>query len=183
MEWINEGKPQTVNEDPRNEPAPTKEKDGREKTAPRVASIFESAAAGELPKTPTPNDNSGVDVDMEEEDLYGATPKAPRQKQVEEAVSQTDSLFGGTGVGAGTTGSILGPAKTVVDEFGPNDDELDALLAEEEMMQAAGGNKPPTTSSGVQSTWLFSGRGGVWSNTVMPHWLWQCKTQELKMIQ
>ncbi|PVH86318.1 Swi3-domain-containing protein [Cadophora sp. DSE1049] len=135
MEWINEGKPQTVTEDSVDEPPVAKEKDGREKTAPRIAPIFENAG-GVRPKTPSPNDNSITDVDMEDEDLYGATPRAPRTKPAEEAVSQTDSIFGGTGA------SIFGPAKKVVDEFGPDDDELDALLAEEEaMMQATTGNK------------------------------------------
>ncbi|KAH7312082.1 replication fork protection component Swi3-domain-containing protein [Rhexocercosporidium sp. MPI-PUGE-AT-0058] len=130
MEWINEGKPQTVHEDSiSDEPALVKENDGREKTAPRVAPIFENVGGDRL-KTPTPNDNSGADIDMDGGDLYDATPRAPRQRSVEEAVSQTDSLFGGTGA------SIFGPAKTVVDEFGPDDDELDALLAEEEIVKA-----------------------------------------------
>ncbi|KAG4436382.1 hypothetical protein IFR05_008138 [Cadophora sp. M221] len=141
MEWINEGKPQTVNEDSiSDEPAPAKDNNGREKTAPRVAPIFENAG-GERPKTPTPNDNSGGDVDMDDEDLYDATPRAPRQKPVEEATSRTDSIFGGTGT------SIFGPAKTVVEEFGPDDDELDALLAEEEMKQATTGSKPTPAAS------------------------------------
>ncbi|CZT50625.1 related to CSM3 Protein required for accurate chromosome segregation during meiosis [Rhynchosporium secalis] len=126
MDWINEGKPQIVNEeDTVDDPAPANENDGQEKTAPRIASIFEDASA-ERPKTPSADDNTGADVDMEDEDLYGATPRAVRQKPVEETVSQTDSLFGGTGA------SIFGPAKRAVDDFGPDEDELDALLAEEE---------------------------------------------------
>jgi len=135
MEWINEGKPQTVTEDSIDEPPPANENGVREKIAPRIAPIFENAA-GERPKTPGPNDNPATDIEIEDEDLYGATPRAPRSKPVEEAVSQTDSLFGGNG------GSIFGPAKKVVDESGPGDDELDALLAEEAMMQDTAGSKP-----------------------------------------
>ncbi|KAK0105835.1 chromosome segregation in meiosis- protein [Cadophora gregata] len=135
MEWINEGKPQTVNDDSVNDP-PANENDGREKTAPRIAPIFENAAGGDGPKTPGPNDSTAVDEDMEDDDLYGATPRASRTKPVQATVSQTDSLFGGTGA------SIFGPAKKVVDDFGPDDDELDALLAEEEMNQNMAGSKP-----------------------------------------
>lgn len=140
MEWINQGKPQTVHADSLfDEPAlPTKENDNREKTASRIAPIFETTG-GERPKTPTPKNNE--DDDMEEEDLYGATPKATRQKPAEDHVPQSDSLFGGAGA------SIFGPAKTVAEDD-LDDDELDALLAEDEMMQAAaGGNKSAAAAS------------------------------------
>ncbi|KAL5330992.1 hypothetical protein ACEPPN_000519 [Leptodophora sp. 'Broadleaf-Isolate-01'] len=63
---------------------------------------------------------------MEEEDLYGATRRAIRQKTVEDPVSQTDSLFGGTGA-----------------------NELDALLAEEEMMQSTTSKPAPVFSKTV----------------------------------
>ncbi|KAH7390155.1 replication fork protection component Swi3-domain-containing protein [Cadophora sp. MPI-SDFR-AT-0126] len=134
MEWINEGKPQTVTEDSGDQPPVAKENDGREKTAPRIAPIFEHAG-GQRPKTPSPNDDLIADMDIEDEDLYGATPRASRTNPVEQAASQTDSLFGGTGA------SLFGPTKKVVDEFGPDDDELDALLAEEASMQATAGSK------------------------------------------
>ena len=126
MEWINEGKPQTfVHEDSLfDEPAlPAREDGDREKTAPRVAPIFEKRAS-ERPRTPV----AGAEAD-EDEDLYDATPRPRRQQPAEEPVSQTDSVFGGG------TQSIFGPAKTVDD--GPDEDELDALMADfdEEAMQ------------------------------------------------
>ena len=125
MEWINEGKPQTsVHEDSLfDEPAlPAREDGDREKTAPRVAPIFEKRAS-ERPRTPVAD---AADVDN---DIYDATPRPRRQQPAEEPVSQTDSLFGGG------TQSIFGPAKTAED--GPDEDELDALMADfdEEAMQ------------------------------------------------
>jgi replication fork protection complex subunit Csm3/Swi3 len=127
MEWINEGRPRSsVHEDSLfDEPAlPVSENDEREKTAPRVAPIFEKRAS-ERPKTPVPN----AELDMDD-DIYDATPRQRRQQPAEEAVSQTDSLFGGT------TQSIFGPAKTVAAD-GPDEDELDALMGEldEEALQ------------------------------------------------
>ncbi len=119
MEWINEGKPRSsVHEDSIfDEPAlPPRESGEREKTAPRVAPIFEKRAS-ERPKTPTADVEAGLD-----DDIYDATPR-PRRQPAEESVSQTDPLFGGT------TQSIFGPAKTVVED-GPDEDELDALMAD-----------------------------------------------------
>ncbi|EKD14346.1 uncharacterized protein L3040_008299 [Drepanopeziza brunnea f. sp. 'multigermtubi'] len=144
MEWINEGKPQAVHEDSLfDEPTlPSGEKDRRENTVSRVAPIFEKVADGR-PKTPTPNANTGPDVNMEEEDLYGATPRAPRQRAVDATGSQ-DSSFGRNGA------SIFGPAKTVsAVEDGPDDDELDALMAEAEGNTAGTAtiNKQPVTTS------------------------------------
>jgi replication fork protection complex subunit Csm3/Swi3 len=127
MEWINEGKPRSsVHDDSLfDEPElPRRESGEREKTAPRVAPIFETRAS-ERPKTPTSN----ADVDAEMEDLYGATPRPTRT--AEGSVSQPAAAVGG---------SIFGPAKTVIAEGPPEDDELDALLAEEEMLQATSGN-------------------------------------------
>jgi len=139
MEWINEGKPRSsVHEDSLfDEPElPRREGGEREKTAPRVAPIFETRAS-ERPKTPTPNAN----IDAEMEDIYDATPRPART--TEGTVSQPAAVAGG---------SIFGPAKTVIadgpqdDELG--DDELDALLAEEEMLQDTSGNvqSAPVTS-------------------------------------
>jgi replication fork protection complex subunit Csm3/Swi3 len=127
MEWINEGKPQSsVHEDSLfDEPAlPARKEAEQEKTAPRVAPIFEKRAS-ERPKTPVAN--AGADID---DDIYDATPRPRRQQPAEEPVSQTDSLFGGG------TQSIFGPAKTVVED-GPDEDELDALMADfdEEALQ------------------------------------------------
>jgi replication fork protection complex subunit Csm3/Swi3 len=119
MEWINEGKPHSsVHEDSLfDEPAPPAREDGeREKTAPRVAPIFEKRAS-ERPRTPVADAEADVG-----DDIYDATPR-PRRQPVEEPVSQTDSLFGGE------TQSIFGPAKTVAED-GPDEDELDALMAD-----------------------------------------------------
>jgi replication fork protection complex subunit Csm3/Swi3 len=140
MEWINEGKPRSsVHEDSLfDEPElPRREGGEREKTAPRVAPIFETRAS-ERPKTPTRN----ADVDAEMEDIYDATPRPART--TEGNVSQSAAAVGG---------SIFGPAKTVIADGPPEDDELgddelDALLAEEEMLQATSGNvqSAPVTS-------------------------------------
>lgn len=164
MEWINEGKPRSsVHEDSLfDDPAlPPRENGEREKTASRVAPIFEKIAT-ERPKTPV------VDVDVEMDDLYDATPRQARRKSAE--IDSQDSLFGGRT-------SIFGPAKTVEDvppeddleallaeqemllarhtptankagsakavEDGPPEDDLDALLAEEELLQAEAGKAPP----------------------------------------
>jgi replication fork protection complex subunit Csm3/Swi3 len=119
MEWINEGKPRSsVHEDSIfDEPAlPPRENGDREKTAPRVAPIFEKRAS-ERPKTPVVD----AEADMDD-DIYDATPR-PRRQPAEESVSQTNSLFGGT------TQSIFGPAKTTAQD-GPDEDELDALMAD-----------------------------------------------------
>lgn len=136
MEWINEGKPRSsVHEDSLfDEPAlPARENGEREKTAPRVAPIFEKRAS-ERPKTPVPD----AEVDMDD-DIYDATPRPRRQQPAEEPVSQTDSLFGGT------TQSLFGPAKTVVED-GPDGDELDALMAELDE-EALPRDVQPTTAS------------------------------------
>jgi replication fork protection complex subunit Csm3/Swi3 len=120
MEWINEGKPRSsVHEDSLfDEPALPARVDGeREKTAPRVAPIFEKRTS-ERPKTPI----ADAEADMDD-DIYDATPRPGRQQPVEEPFSQTDSLFGGG------TQSVFGPAKIVVED-GPDEDELDALMAD-----------------------------------------------------
>lgn len=114
MEWINEGKPRIAEEDDSifDDPATTLENGGREKTASRIAPIFEKSATAR-PKTPDPNG----DVDMD--DLYDATPKrAPAQPE-----NPTSSLSGG---GA----SIFGPQE--VNDDAPPEDDFDALLAENE---------------------------------------------------
>jgi replication fork protection complex subunit Csm3/Swi3 len=125
MEWINEGRPKSsFHEDSLfGEPAvPTGENDGGERTAPRIAPIFEKAAV-ERPKTPE------GDVDAEMDDLYDATPRAARQP------AQTEAQISISGGGSGG-GSLFGPARVPIIDDGPPEDDLDALLAEEEMLQA-----------------------------------------------
>jgi len=124
MEWINEGKPKSsVHEDSLfDEPEVAPRENGeREQTASRIAPIFEKAIT-ERPKTP----EAGADAEMD--DIYDATPRAARQKPAGRDVR--DSIIG-------RGASIFGPAKTsTVNDGAPDDDDLDALLAEEEMMQA-----------------------------------------------
>ena len=115
MEWINEGKPRSsVHEDSLfDEPEPAPLENGeREKTASRIAPIFEKSTTGR-PKTP---DISG-DADMEE--LYDATPRAVRHEP---------------------SRSLFGPAVEAND--GPPDDDLDALLAEQDALEAESRSRP-----------------------------------------
>jgi replication fork protection complex subunit TIPIN/Csm3/Swi3 len=122
MEWINEGKPRSsVHEDSLFDepPLPAREDGEREKTAPRIAPIFEKRASE---RSSTPVADAGADADAAD-DIYDATPRPRRQQPAEEPVSQNDSLFGGG------TQSIFGPAKEVVAEE-PDEDELDALMAD-----------------------------------------------------
>lgn len=108
LEWIDEGKPKAARpEDEEDDISGGGNADNEERDAAkfpaRVAPIFLNKE-GERPKTPTQDD-----VPEDEEDLYGATPKASKPAQ-----SNGGSLFGGGGDDA------------------PDDDDLDALMAEEE---------------------------------------------------
>lgn len=141
MEWINEGKPRSsVHEDSIfDQPAlPRRENNEREKTASRIAPIFEKPAS-ERPKTPVRE----VDADAEMDDLYDATPKATRQTQG--AADSQDSLFG-------DRSTLPKPVNRPAANDGPDEDELDALLAEEEMMQAEETIQAKSTGAGLVST-------------------------------
>jgi replication fork protection complex subunit Csm3/Swi3 len=141
MEWINEGKPRSsVHEDSIfDQPTlPPRLPSGQEKPAPPIAPIFQKAAT-DRPKTPTPDSN--MDMEMEMDDLYDATPRAPRQNQA--AAQSQNSIFGG-GIAAS------GSADVTSDVDGPPDDDLDALLAEEEMIQAET-SRPNAGASGGKS--------------------------------
>jgi len=133
MEWINEGKPRASTQDDSifDEPNLPARSDEREKTASRVAPIFEKTAT-ERPKTPV------VDEDAEMDDLYDATPRAPRQKSIE---GGTQALL------PGASASIFGPAKNVATVDEPPEDDLDALLAEEEMLQAEAAKSKPNSTA------------------------------------
>lgn len=131
MEWINEGKPHSsVHEDSLfDEPTLAPRENGeREKTASRIAPIFEKTVT-ERPKTPSADEDADIDMN----DLYNATPRAARQETAQ--VDSQDSLFGGT--------SLFGPAKGAAADDAPPEDDLDALLAEEEMLQAEAGKTQP----------------------------------------
>ena len=89
IDWINEGKPKSsVHEDSLfDEPElPPRNDNEREKTASRIAPMFENTASGR-PKTPA--SNRGPDFD----DLYDATPKVVRQNPAAES-AQSTSVFG-----------------------------------------------------------------------------------------
>ena len=136
MEWINEGKPKSsVHEDYLfNDPVLAVGESGqREKTAARVAPIFEKSTT-ERPKTP------GHDADAEMNDLYDATPRAARQ-QITQKEAQ-ESIFGG---GSGGTG-LFGLGRSAAADDGPPEDDLDALLAEQEMMQAETAKSAPAST-------------------------------------
>lgn len=115
MEWIDEGKPKPYRDDEEDDVlADLDGVQGRDATVfpARVAPIFQqSARASERPKTPQPADDLFGDGVPDEDDIYDATPKAPR-----------------TAAGPATGGE-------------PDDDELDALMAEEETSRTA-----PSTS-------------------------------------
>jgi replication fork protection complex subunit Csm3/Swi3 len=136
-EWISEGKPRSSVDEfsLSDEPTlPPGENGNREKTALRVAPIFEKTST-ERPKTPAAN----VDEDMG--DLYDATPRAARQQPAEKGTQ--GSIFGnGNG-----EGSLFGPAKDGVVDDGPPEDDLDALLAEEEMIQAEKAKVQPASNA------------------------------------
>ncbi|KAI1080115.1 Swi3-domain-containing protein [Whalleya microplaca] len=112
LEWIEEGKPKpsVLAEDvddlfgDSNQPEEEREP---AKFPARVAPIFQNRAS-ERPKTPVRDD-----VPPDDEDLYDATPRAPKL-----AEPARDSIFGNGG-NAAAGGE-------------PDEDDLDALMAEEE---------------------------------------------------
>lgn len=139
MEWINEGRPRSsVHEDSIfDEPSlPPREGGEREKTAPRIAPIFEKRAS-ERPTTPVREDGA----EMEMDDLYDATPRASRQTRGID--DSQPSLFGDA---TNTSGPVSG---TGANDAPPEDDldDLDALLAEEEMMQDEVNKAKPTSTT------------------------------------
>ena len=124
-EWINEGKPRSsVHEDSLFDqpPLPTGENGNKEKLPSRLAPIFEKAAT-ERANTPI------ADVDEDMGDIYDATPRAARQEGAEKETQVSDFRNS-------NRRSLFGPPKGGVSDDGPQEDDLDALLAEGEMMQA-----------------------------------------------
>ncbi|KAG9229536.1 replication fork protection component Swi3-domain-containing protein [Amylocarpus encephaloides] len=139
LEWINEGKPRvSVHEDSIfNEPElPRHGEEEREKTASRIAPIFETAAPAR-PKTPARDEFD----DLFDDDLYDATPRQNKTQPGGDGVPRTDSIFGG-----GST-SIFGARRDVpgIDDGFPEDD-LDALMAEQDMMDATKTTQPSAVS-------------------------------------
>lgn len=136
MEWINESKPKSsvLDDSLFDQPnLPPRLTSGQEKPDPPIASIFQKAATNRL-KTPVPNSNA----EMEMNDLYDATPKAPRQNQA--ATQSQNSIFGG---GMAASGSV----DVTVHADGTPEDDLDALLAEAETMQAESSRLTITSGS------------------------------------
>jgi replication fork protection complex subunit Csm3/Swi3 len=112
---INEGAPKSVHEESMyDEPQLSPRDDSDRRPVPtKVAPIFEKRVE-ERQKTPAP-------VEEMEEDLYNATPRAPRVEVTSQAPTAVES-------------SIFGATKTTIEENPEDDlDELDALLAEQEM--------------------------------------------------
>ncbi|RYP77492.1 hypothetical protein DL771_001065 [Monosporascus sp. 5C6A] len=112
MEWINEGKPKPYRDDDgedifgeSNQP----EERGASRFPARLAPIFQDRAS-QRPKTPTRDDLFG------DEDIYDATPRAPR------ITGPADDLNAGKSARSGEM---------------PEDDDLDALMAEEEAQRTA----------------------------------------------
>ncbi|TAQ86626.1 hypothetical protein B7494_g5048 [Chlorociboria aeruginascens] len=132
MEWINEGKPKSADEDLYSEPTlPPRENEDTAEKVPRIASIFDRSMT-QRPKTPEVND-------QDLEDLYDATPRPAHRKPAEKPAedSQRGSIFGG--------GSTFGEAITTDD--GPPEDDLDILLAEEEVLQTVTQPTQPSAAS------------------------------------
>ena len=115
MEWIDEGKPKPPrdedDEDIFGESNQPEERDAAKFPA-RIAPIFQNRAS-QRPKTPTMDDLFG------DEDIYDATPRAPKP-----TAPTNDSLFGTGGSGAQP------------DDM-PEEDDLDALMAEEAAQRTA----------------------------------------------
>lgn len=132
MEWIDEGKPKPPRDDDDDDDifsGSNQQPEEREaaKFPARVAPIFQNRAS-QRPQTPTGDDLFG------DEDIYGATPKAPKPTE-----PTGNSLFGsGAGAQAGGDGDI------------PEDDDLDALMAEEEAQRTAP-PAPPAPSAPTKS--------------------------------
>ncbi|OTB04757.1 hypothetical protein M426DRAFT_58208 [Hypoxylon sp. CI-4A] len=120
MEWIDEGKPKPAGMDDDGDLFGEPENQTEERAAAifpaRVAPVFENRG-GSKAQTP-PRD----DVPGDDEDIYSATPRASRPTQ-----PTSTSVFGNGGTAAGPSNTSL---------FGnggePDEDDLDALMAEEE---------------------------------------------------
>lgn len=136
MEWIDEGKPKLAGLD-EDEDLFGDSTNQPEERAPaifpaRVAPIFQTQEA-ERPRTPTQDD-----VPDDEEDFYNATPLASRTKQ---PANTTTSGNSGNAAGASST-SLFGNGGE------PDEDDLDALMAEEEAQRP----KPSTSIFGNGSS-------------------------------
>ncbi|KAI1483485.1 Swi3-domain-containing protein [Daldinia eschscholtzii] len=121
MEWIEEGKPKPAGLDGDDDDLFGESHDQPEERAPavfpaRIAPIFQDRGS-ERAQTPIRDDVPG-DID----DIYGATPRASRTTQ-----PSSKPLSGN---GAGSTGPASASLFGNGDE--PDEDDLDALMAEEE---------------------------------------------------
>ncbi|KAI1455499.1 Swi3-domain-containing protein [Annulohypoxylon moriforme] len=120
MEWIDEGKPKPAgldgdDDDLFGEPNGQSEERSAAIFPARIAPIFQNSAS-ERPRTPAGDDVPG-DEDMG--DIYNATPVASKTMQ-----PAGTSMFGN----GGTSASLFGNG----DGGEPDEDDLDALMAEEE---------------------------------------------------
>ncbi|KAI2602765.1 Swi3-domain-containing protein [Hypoxylon sp. NC1633] len=121
LEWIDEGKPKLASiedgEDPFGESSNQLEERAAAVFPARVAPIFQNRE-NERPQTPA-RDDVPDDDDM---DIYDATPLAPRKTQ-----PASTSLFGG-----GESNTTSAGASIFGNGAEPDEDDLDALMAEEE---------------------------------------------------
>ncbi|KAI1765782.1 Swi3-domain-containing protein [Hypoxylon sp. FL1150] len=135
MEWIDEGKPKCagLDEDDDLFGEPTNEPEERAAAIfpARIAPIFQNPET-ERPKTPARDD-----VPDDDEDFYNATPMASKTTQPANAVT-----FDNKGNAAEGSTSLFGNGGE------PDDDDLDALMAEEEAQRT----KPSTSIFGNGSS-------------------------------
>lgn len=136
MEWIDEGKPKLAgleeDEDLFGDPTDQPEERAPAIFPARVAPIFQTQEA-ERPQTP-PQD----DVPDDDDDFYNATPLASRTAQPASTLTAGNK---GNATGGGST-SLFGNGGE------PDEDDLDALMAEEEAQRP----KPPTSLFGNGSS-------------------------------
>lgn len=186
MEWINEGKPKAMAEEEEDEVFGQKSP-SRSKQPDRVAPIFEKTkGAPERPRTPVP-----VDDLFGGEDIYGATPRAKttdRRSHGGEPDDELDALMaqedaerdaarqrnGDSNKSAPKPfSSIFGggePARQLSNTGGdPDEDELDALMAEAELeKEAQKGSSRGAAASATETRSIFGGGGGDTSSNVAP---------------
>ncbi|KAI1825858.1 Swi3-domain-containing protein [Xylaria intraflava] len=113
MEWINEGRPRPAgieNDDLFGDLYQPEERDPAVFPAP-LAPVFQNSGSGERPKTPVREDP------FADEDIYDATPRRPTN--------------------AAAAGSIFGNDGNVSRDDEPNEDDLEALMAEEAAQRTA----------------------------------------------
>lgn len=136
MEWIDEGKPKPAgldeDEDLFGEPTNEPEERAAAIFPARIAPIFQN------PETERPQTPARDDVPDDDDDFYNATPLASKTTQP----SNTATSGSRETAAGGNSTSLFGSGGE------PDEDDLDALMAEEEAQRA----KPPTSIFGNGSS-------------------------------